>query len=32
VIAAAIYFIIMKTAHAKILDECIAFLLKKKHT
>ena len=32
VIAAAIYFIIMKAAHAKILDECIAFLLKKKHT
>jgi hypothetical protein len=32
VIASAIYFIIMKAAHAKILDESIAFLLKKKKT
>ena len=29
VIAAALYFIIMKTAHAKILDECIQFVRKK---
>ena len=29
-IAAAVYFIIMKSAHARILDECMAFLLKRK--
>lgn len=30
VIAAALYFIVMKTARVKILDECIQFILKKK--
>ena len=31
IIAALLYYAIMRVAHVKILQECIAFVLKKKH-
>ena len=30
IIATALYYIVMKMAHAKILDECIQFLKRKR--